>query len=70
MRKNRTQWTRWWWPRWWGSITAPSWILRMIGTLKRAIHIKRDVITSNKDEGSKDDCKKSKRIELKITKFT
>ena len=41
----------------------------MIGTHKRAIHIKRDVVKV-KDEGSKEEPKKSKRIESKITKFT
>ena len=43
----------------------------MIGAHKRAIHIKRDVKKVEvKDEGSKEDAKKSKRIETKFTKFT
>ena len=36
---------------------------------ERAIHIKKDVVNF-KNEGSKEDTKKSKRIKSKITKFT
>ena len=42
----------------------------MIGAHERAVHIKKDMVNKTyKDEGSKEDTKKSKRIESNITKF-
>ena len=42
----------------------------MIRVHKTAVHIKKDMVNKTyKDEGSKEDTKKSKRIESNITKF-
>ena len=43
----------------------------MIGTHKRAIHLERDMFSKMlKEEEPKEDSRKSKRVESKITKFT